>query len=360
MDTILKVLGFLFLGLLALLAVAGVAGKLAAWLLRRRLERLMGPVEKMKFQDVPVRLHLERDRASQRKEDAAVAELVAGVRALGFADVGAFVPREMASMRMQVLVHAGESSYAVVYGHARAGAWVDFLSSYEDGGTFTASSAARGGDGERRPGQVRIAAPGASASDLHERFLAERPGEGLVETTAQSFASCFEKAYADDMDWRNSRGGATDGEIRRMSAATGVKLTEESLMVIRARELEKAVSGLNVALEERLLADRRLSEADRKEAATKGVVFVFDLIPTDELGTFLARGAGEGDHGLVSRLAREAVPADLAGLTAREAFARLNEAALPQHRYRKLIELTEPVPADAWLSPRRPRKGKRR
>ena len=121
MDTILKVLGFLFLGLLALLAVAGLAGKLAAWLLRRRLERLMGPVEKMKFQDVPVRLHLERDRASQRKEDAAVSELVAGVRALGFAEVGVFVPREMAHMRMQVLVNPGESSYAVVYGHARAG-----------------------------------------------------------------------------------------------------------------------------------------------------------------------------------------------------------------------------------------------
>jgi hypothetical protein len=42
-----------------------------------------------------------------------------------------------------------------------------------------------------------------------------------------NFASKFETAYAEDMDWRARRGGVTKEEVRRQAAEDGKPYSEE-------------------------------------------------------------------------------------------------------------------------------------
>lgn len=52
---------------------------------------------------------------------------------------------------------------------------------------------------------------------MHERLLAEAGDRERREVDAAEFVAVYEGAYADDMDWRLERGGATVDEVRRIA-----------------------------------------------------------------------------------------------------------------------------------------------
>jgi hypothetical protein len=148
------------------------------------------------------------------------------------------------------------------------------------------------------------------------------------------------------MDWRNSRGGPTEEEIRRELAATGTAATDEQVAEVRRLQLEQAISNLQLVLGERFLAETTLSAA-RWEEVEDRLTYIFDLLPGATLAEYAFNVAGSDEE----EPDDFSLPPDLAGLPSREAFARLNERLPAKRRFEKIAEMTEPVPTDVYVAP---------
>ncbi len=192
----------------------------------------------------PPRIHLTRaDRPEWRNEPAVMAPVKQLVR-LGFEDAGTWVVDEM-KLAIRALARPSESIYAVVYDHhpGTPGAWLDLVTRYEDGGSVTYTTS--GGPAlDTRPGHDKVRAPGASPESLYRRLLSERPaGRATSPAAPEAFAHVFEQAYADEMEWRNQRGGATEREIRAVAAASGRKVSDLEVAATQKATETQAAQG---------------------------------------------------------------------------------------------------------------------
>jgi hypothetical protein len=122
-----------------------------------------------------------------------------------------------------------ESIVAVVYHHTMVGCFVDMVAKNTAGKSLTATNAPTGGQLDQREGHVKVFDRSLTIPGLFEMVKERRP-EGPYEVwTAENFASKFETAYAEEMDWRASRGGVTSDEVRRTAQATGKNYSEEQI-----------------------------------------------------------------------------------------------------------------------------------
>lgn len=344
MEWLLKILGVLCLMFMGLVGLSIVGWILLRRKLSRALANLAGRLEEAGATELPHRLHLRRHQQVEWLNPEPVEALTGAIRSLGFLEVGTFVPEELTQIRLKALVHVEDRAYATVYEHAQAGVWVDFVSEYEDGRTVTYTAAPQGEEIEHPPTSTKVFAREADPTELYQRFVTERAEGGLKPVSAAGFVSAFQDGYARDMDWRNSRGGNSEEEIRRSLTASGSEYSEAEVREIREQSLQRAVEGLDLALEERFQQQTRMSVAEW-EARRERLVFVFDLLPPRMLKERAENwlGAEEDDE-------TEDLPGTQ-GLPARAAFAAYNQTLPVEHRFEKLGELTDPVPADVYAAP---------
>jgi hypothetical protein len=342
MQLFLQILGVLCLVVMGLILLL----PLAWWLLKRKLRGALESLADLRYTVTPARIHLTREESIAWKDPGTVQTVSSPLPAMGFQEAGLYSTEEMDFVRMQAWVNADESAYAVVYEHDKAGVWIDFVSRYENGDGVTYSTAPQGAELDHAPGKTKVYARGTDTAALYRRFLSERRPEGLVPLSADSFVSFFEKAYADEMDWRNSRGGATEEEIRRIAAASGEEYTDEVIAETRRHNLEQAIEGLDEAFRERFLAQTSMSAAEWEKTRER-LVFIYDLLTPEHVEQRFVTVQDEEDE----EDEEPSLPDELAGQPARQAFAALNQSAPPARRFQKLAELSEPVPADVYLAP---------
>jgi hypothetical protein len=185
----------------------------------------------------PKRIHLRRAEGFALKDPAGVEALARPLLDAGFADAGVFVIEEIA-LAVRFLKGPEDGLYAAVFDrHPAAGTWLDVVTLYEDGTSITVNNLAKPSALDERPGHRKVRLAGAGEAELYEAMRRERSRETKPPLRLQpaDIAARFEKAYADEMDWRDARGGPTEAEIRRIAAASGRTLTDEE--VKRAREL---------------------------------------------------------------------------------------------------------------------------
>lgn len=228
------------------------------------------------------------------------------------------------------------ASTPIVYEYPRAGIWLDLVTRYEDGTSVTFSTSPRGGTLDPRPGCEKVNEPGGEPGSLWKRFIAERPDRPRAEHTAENFVALFEKAYADEIDWRNSRGGPTREEIRRVAAQSGKQPSEEVVAATQERLAARARENLRTGLIDRFARQGTVSgDAWDPERVT----VVHDGLSFAQVRAFFS-GAGP------------AAPAgDLSQLPAREAFRRLNECLAADRRFSVLGRVSGPVEADLYAPP---------
>lgn len=321
--------------LLLLLVFAGVL--LVRYKLRRLFTTLHNATEA--WQPVPARLHLERQDTEQWQDRARVEEQLAPLRAAGFEDAGHFLAPQLQGLRLQGLVSSRHRLFAAVYEHPSAGVFTDLVARYADGTTLTYGNLANTPELDQRPGHGKVRCPGAAPGEMLERIMAERPDRPVTEVSPGEFAGFFERAYADEMDWRNSRGGPTAEEVRAVARASGEQVSEEVLEMTRHQLAMQALGGLEEGIRERFLASGAISEAEWDEVEHR-VLVVHDRLTMAHAEELLEE---EGET------PETAVPT--AGKTPREWFAA-RVARLPADRtYRLLGRVTEPVPADLYLAP---------
>lgn len=133
---------------------------------------------------------------------------------------------------MRVLLDGDQSTVGVVYCHPVIGVWSDVVRRYEDNTSWTFGSPKYHGM-DIPPYTTQKFFPDESVEQIITRFREEAPVTGMVTITKDEFPSMFEKSYAREMDWRISRGGATEEEIRRIAEMNGDECTDDAVRTIQ-------------------------------------------------------------------------------------------------------------------------------
>ncbi len=168
----------------------------------------------------PPRVHLVPVTAS-RRHAADVKKFARPLEAHGFTRIGTYRADPMKGVLLTAFGHTRHSLCAVVYTHPLTASFMDIASMNEAGRGFTITTAPAGRELDQRDGHEKLFVTGMPVDKMIETVLQRRPPEPHVSWNATNFVTRFEKEYGDEMDWRASRGGVTEDEVRRAADATG-------------------------------------------------------------------------------------------------------------------------------------------
>jgi hypothetical protein len=126
-------------------------------------------------------------------------------------------------------VNEQESICAVIYHHPKVGCFIDMVCKSTQDRSFTATTASGGSTLDQREGQEKVFDHTLTIAGMFELVKSRRPEGPYEQWNAENFASKFEAAYAEEMDWRARRGGVTRDEVRRTADASGKRYSEEEI-----------------------------------------------------------------------------------------------------------------------------------
>ncbi|MCA1686683.1 MAG: HEPN domain-containing protein [Planctomycetia bacterium] len=233
MGLILQILGVVFLLLIAyvafrvlvLLGKAGIIIYAVKKLVSQTPAGVPGPTE-ISLVEV----------GGTRWDDKAAVALASPLPALGFHEVGFFDLDLMGGVRLQAWVRPEEGLYSVIYQNSKAGTWSDMVTKYEDGSSLTYSNSPHGGRLRQRPGHENVYFPGTGTDELYRKMVAERPARPTRRLERSDFRGDFERAYAEDIAWRNSPKNfdpAAVTPVAALAGAIGGRYSESQLGQIR-------------------------------------------------------------------------------------------------------------------------------
>lgn len=333
MALFLQVFGAFCLAVLVLLLlILGVA--------RSRLRRLAQTVEPLMVSP-PARLRLRPVIDAPWTDVGQFEELYLTIIREGFEESGAFEAGEVEGFFLHGFVKPEDAVVATAYQHPVYGNWLELATYYKDGTSFTFTTLGIGAEQDQRPGHGRMHFPDVEPRELLRRFLAQRPRHRMRRVSALEYEEVVEAAYADEMDWRNSRGGTTTEEIRALAEAMGQEVSEDVVEAAREKHERDALLGLDQAITERFIHTTRMSVAEW-EAVRDSLVCVHDRLTLEQASGLFYEYLGEEFE--------PGEPAEAA--SARQLFALLNEELPPEDRFRKLGTVDRPLPADVYAAPR--------
>jgi hypothetical protein len=311
----------------------------------------------------PMRIQLEPVSGLDWGDPDAVGDLEGPLVAVGFSRVGDFEVEMNAPVKMRALAHTGHSVFAVIYEVDPLGVWLDLHTKYADGSSCTyATSKPSGMD---YPANKRIVnCPGLGSRELLDRCLSERPPGDKLPCRPEDFKERFERAHAEEMDWRAARGGPSEEEIRRIAAADGSEADGSMVQVIQTQWRNHFNEFWEDEFRNRFMESADITPA-RWEDIRDRIVFVHDRATSEQVVEHFESTvyeqfdaahddtedeADEDDDPAEAKLeefreiARNCPP--------REAFVRLNDTLPARLRFERYGEVHEPFYADVWLLPR--------
>ncbi|MBD3177803.1 MAG: hypothetical protein GF320_21730 [Armatimonadia bacterium] len=343
MDIFLQVLGMLCLAVIALVVLAFVALRIFAWRLRKRLGAYSDIMA-----SVPTRLHLAAAPEPEWYHADDVAAASGALASLGFRDAGCFVPDEMPSLTLRGFHRPDDSAYAAIYDMHGVGTWVDMVIRYQDGSSLTVTNAPEGEDIDSPPEAEKVWLRGATTEAVEAKLRELAEDTPRTPVSSDAFVTDFERAYAQEMDWRNLRGGTTEEEVRRTALASGERLSEATLDEMVDTYSQAAVDGLSEAALETFLRDATFTGAEWERIDGRFTV-IHDRMPMEQVRqaaeAWLPVFRWEDDE-----IPWPELPDDLQGHP-RAAFAfyvqHFEDAADLEH----LGEVSAPLPADIYVEP---------
>ncbi len=313
---------------------------LAVVVIHSKIRTLLGKIQNI---GRPARrIHLVKKAAIAWQHPEKVRALVQPLLARGFKDAGLFEIPEMHQLRMQALVHPENGALGAVYEFPKFGVWLDLVFRFEDGGALTCTTNP-GPSLEDRPGFPKVRQHEQDSVKLYERLLHEKPLDRKVAPVKiADFVPLFEKAYADEMDWRAAK-GMSSNELRSTAEATGhAGASEDALDLTKTIHDAQQLRNLDESFRERFAAEQRISESAWKPKQ-KSVIVVHDRLP--------ARTVVEQFEKL-SKARGIQLSLPHSGESTRLQFVKLN-AQIPNGKgFTKLGEVRiDPLTADVWSLP---------
>jgi hypothetical protein len=365
MSLFLQIVGVVFLVILAI----GAFVVLTVWLKIRRALKAIGLKDFQSFArglgagGEPARLELEPILGdvdwAQPEAMKALRDFLIGE---GFESVGVFQTEGLGDIQLEGWAGPVRSLCAATYQHsALHRPWVDLIVRSEDGRSWTATNAPMGGEMEVPPNKVKHFDANATPAALLARLNEMVPPDAVrlkPPTTSSAFKERFEAVYAEEMEWRLSRGGPTEREVRAVMAQSG-DADDEDLYRQTHRVLKnQAAEKLTGLLRERFERETTMSVADWREVEDR-LVFVHEHDTPDRLNDLVETwapphddededGVDDEDEGQDGTGPFESEAADF---QPRLAFARYNETLALDSRFVKIGELSKPVGADVYRAP---------
>jgi len=206
------------LGIVALVAVAAAVwfgrGFLQGMLTRDAAEELTPETARRIMEQQPDRVRLVHQDLHSWRGNAAISRNADALFSKGFSEAGLYTVREMPGVMVRFLVKQMESMYAAIYMHPGMGVWVSLVTIYGDGRSATYTNAPETGL-DQRPGHPIVHLGSLGGQELYARALAERPKGVFKPIMAEDVVAAYERAHADHMAWRKSRGGSSANEVAR-------------------------------------------------------------------------------------------------------------------------------------------------
>jgi hypothetical protein len=336
----------LFFQIIGIIAFSIVLAILVAFLwLRWKIKRVFRDLEQVMESTGrgigPRRIHLRRIDAPAEDE---IEDCVRQLERLGYQRMGDYEIDEMGGLRLVGFTDPSAGAMAALYDHPVAGVVCDLVVRYQDGSALTVTNAPTGHELDQREGHPRVFRPGVSIPELQRILASERRMEPTRVWSREEWAAGFERAYAEDMEWRLAKGVSGD-EVRRVARGMGgdfedgvIDVTVGSLQAHRVAELSQAC--LETYLDETDPTDEEWEHLEER------VRVVHDAMDTNDAMTifFELLGGGMIDEAsleAVERLSEE-------GLPARVLIERALQLVPGHARYRRLGSVDEPVAADLW------------
>ena len=269
---------------------------------------------------------------------------------------------------MQAFVHPSQGTCGVVYDHPLTGVWCDVVRQYPDGSMFTYSTGEYHGMDEP-PEKTAKFLPEQPLEQVTQRLWDDSPASGAISIPPDDFVENFERAYAEEMNWRIERGGPTEAEIRRITEKDGQDCTPESVQQIQnqwrtqitaffsERQLSR-FRGLSKVSNTTLAGyqDRMIAIHDRMSAEDLLAIVDHNFYPDADLDEedFDENDMEEAELLKVHRT-QQTLLKQIRGWcddsSPREAFPRLLDEEEQRTLYSHLGTVDKPIPGDIWLSP---------
>jgi len=337
----------LFFQIIGIIAFSIVVAIVVAFLwLRWKIKRVFRDLEKAMDTSGggigPRRVHLRRIQAPASE---GIEDRVRQLERLGYVRQGDYEVESLGGTRVVGLSDPSAGAMASLYDHPAVGIVCDLVIRYQDGSSLTVTNAPAGQDLDQREGHVKLFRPGAEIPDLQRLLAAERRIEPSKVWIRDEWAAGFEKAYADDMDWRLSKGISAD-EVRRIAEGMGggfeddvIDVTASSLEATRIEELTRG------CLDSYLSAAAH--SAAEWEALREGVHVVHEAMAADDAMVVFHELVGDD---MVDEATLDAIERfEEEGLPARQLIERAR-GLLPEHqRFRRPGSVEHPVGADLWV-----------
>jgi hypothetical protein len=189
----------------------------------------------------PKTIRLRRADDVPLKDPVGVELLARPLLDRGFTDAGIWLVEEL-GLLVRFLLAPDDGLYAVIYDRAKvAGTWLDLVTLYADGTSLTVNNLVLPSALDDRPGHRKVCGA-KDANGVYETMLRERGRDGKppLRLAPPALPALFAKAYADEIAWRDARGGPTEAEIRRIAAASGKTLTNEQVKAAKEMLEEQA------------------------------------------------------------------------------------------------------------------------
>ena len=154
----------------------------------------------------PTSIHLELDPDVRWQDEFERDKTRKQIAQYGLQDLGYFTIYEWKGVILNAFVEPEKGLLVLLHEDPAVGQWVDFVVQFQDGGSFTITSAKKGSESGCRPNHDKFHCPGASLESLYEKYQTETPTKDLLQMTnsPEVFIKFFEDAYEAEIDWSNA------------------------------------------------------------------------------------------------------------------------------------------------------------
>lgn len=178
----------------------------------------------------PCRVTLQPESHPEWRNGAKIKQYSDDFAANGFTPLGAFSLPELPSLRLAAFVNEAENLFGIAYDHEKLPPNFDVVCRYEDGTDLTVTNTTYASAMDRPPGSPAIRLEGVGVREALDAAWKHPASAPRIPARCGDFAGRFESAYAQEMNWRMSRGGVTREEVRRQAEKKGGdKITDEQL-----------------------------------------------------------------------------------------------------------------------------------
>ena len=367
MGIFLQMVGAVFLGLILVFIAAYLylRWKLRSWTgdLAKKMEEFtnrFNPAMMGMVNVPPMRISLSPANPSEAMHAEDLERVTLELQALGFQRGDLFNMGDIGGV-CRNLWHPQQNLEAAVYDHPLLGVWVEFVAWFADGTELTYANNQQPSLLDPVPGHENRHFPGEQIAVLWERFRNDLPSKSRLAVDPKSFQQRFEKAYRDEMDWRISRGGVTEAEILRIAPTGSGDADDRLIQTVQSAWQMRIAQHFDDQLRKAYLQGESMSLSEY-ESTRKKLIFIHDRTAPEQLLMYSlhddsADTAGdlddsdEFDDG-ENFSARMRMRQRCQTTSPRAIFRELLDSHQLRGDYRHVQEMTDPVPADVYVSSR--------